>query len=180
MENAIDIDKLKFPIGTFQKKDEYSVEQIASLIADIEKAPSLYREIASGLSSDDLNKSYRPGSWNIRQLIHHVADIQLLHYFRMKKALTEPDGKEAVLINMDDWAKTPDSLCEPIEDSLITLDGLTKRYVYIMRALTEKELAIEYFHPVRKTTFTQAQAIAISAWHLKHHLAHIKIALGIE
>jgi hypothetical protein len=31
---------------------------------------------------------------------------------------------------------------------------------------------------VRKATFNQKQAIAMSAWHVRHHLEHIKIALG--
>lgn len=178
MESLTSTDYLKYPIGTFEKKDTYSSSEIASLIEEIEELPSRYREIVQSLTDDDLAKTYRPGSWNIRQLVHHVADIQLLHFFRMKKVLTEENYSDVTLINMDGWAKTPDSLTEPVEDSLIALEGLTRRYAFLMRSLTEDELKLEYFHPVRKVKFNQAQAIAISNWHLKHHLAHINIALG--
>ncbi|WP_207420559.1 YfiT family bacillithiol transferase [Desertivirga brevis] len=178
MENVADINSLKFPIGPFEKKEKYTSDEIASLIAEIEEIPSLYKKTLEGLAEDDLIRSYRPGGWNIRQLVHHVADIQLLHYFRMKKAITETDYSDVTLINMDAWAQTTDSLAEPIEDSIQALEGLTKRYVFLMRSLTDRELDIEYFHPVRKVKFNQAQAIAISNWHLKHHLSHIKIAIG--
>ncbi|WP_207533178.1 DinB family protein [Desertivirga arenae] len=178
MENLAGIDSLKFPIGPFIKKESYSLEEITFLISEIEKLPAQYRGILEVLTEDDLSKTYRPDAWNIRQLVHHVADIQLLHFFRMKKVLTEKDYSDVTLINMDGWANTPDSLTEPVEDSILALEGLTKRYVFLMRSLTEKDLELEYFHPVRKVKFNQAQAIAISNWHLKHHLEHIKIALG--
>jgi hypothetical protein len=58
------------------------------------------------------------------------------------------------------------------------LEGLTKRYVFLLRSLSENQLRIEYYHPVRKYMINQAQAMAMSAWHLRHHLEHIKIAVG--
>jgi hypothetical protein len=57
------------------------------------------------------------------------------------------------------------------------LEGITKRYVFLLKSLKEKDLKIEYYHPLRKFNINQAQAAAMSAWHLQHHLEHIKIAL---
>lgn len=175
-----ELDRLRFPIQPFSKKDFYSPAELKSMISIIEEAPDNYGKIVKNLSSDDLLKTYRDGSWNIRQLVHHVADIQLLHFLRMKKALTEPDYNEVTVIDMDQWAFTPDALLAPVEDSLIMFEGITKRYVFLLRSLDEKALATAYFHPVRKYTINQAQAIAMSAWHVRHHLAHIKISLGME
>ncbi|HYG39439.1 MAG TPA: DinB family protein [Cytophagales bacterium] len=175
---ATQLDHLKFPIGPFLKKEHYAPEELSSLIGIVEAAPENYRTIIKGISSSDLTKTYREGSWNIRQLIHHVADIQLLHFLRMKKALTEPNYVEVTLINMDGWAVTADGLTAPIEDSLMMFEGITKRYVFLLRSLDEKAHEIKYYHPIRKFTINQAQAIGMSAWHVRHHLAHIKIALG--
>ena len=177
MENNI-IDQLRYPIGPFAKKEQYSSEEIHSMIAIVEEAPERYKTLVENLTSEDLEKTYRPGAWNVRQLIHHVADIQLLHLFRMKKALTEEDYTETTLIDMDSWAATPDGRDEPVEDSLLMLKGITKRYVFLLRSLSEADLRIAYYHPVRKYTIDQAQAIAMSAWHLQHHLEHIRIASG--
>ena len=178
MENTAEIIHLKFPIGDFVKKDEYTPDEIASLAEVIENAPAAYKRLAETLSANDLSKTYRPGSWNVQQLIHHVADIQLLHFFRMKKALTEPEYKEVTLINMNAWANTKDGVIAPIEDSLLMLEGITKRYVFLIRSLTEEELKIAYYHPIRAFEINQMQAIAMSAWHLNHHLAHINVALS--
>lgn len=168
---------LKFPIGEYIKKDVYTSDEINALTGIIEAAPKVYKSLAEKLTDDDLTKTYRLGAWNIQQLVHHVADIQLLHFLRMKMALTDPDYKEVTLINMDGWANTKDGSAAAIEDSLIMLEGITRRYVFLIRSLTDAELEIAYYHPVRSFHINQAQAIAMSAWHINHHLAHINIAL---
>lgn len=170
-------DRLKFPIGPFVRKEKYSQEELDELIQAIEVVAISFRTLTESLSEFELTKTYREGSWNVRQLVHHVADIQMLHFLRMKKALTETGKNETTLILMDEWAKTPDSTSAPVKDSLQMLDGITKRYVYLLRSLTPVQLEIKYFHAVRKYDITQAQAIAMSAWHLRHHHAHIQIAL---
>jgi len=177
MENPANLDLLKFPIGAFVKQDEYSADELNSLMKDIENAPAAYKKLTDSMRKEDFSKTYRPGSWNIQQLIHHVADIQLLHFLRMKRALTESDYKEVTLINMDGWVSTPDGSHAPVEDSILMLEGITKRYVYLIKSLSDEQLQITYFHPVRAFDINQAQAVAMSAWHLKHHLAHIKLAL---
>jgi hypothetical protein len=176
MENTTDTN-VKYPIGPFVRKDQYSREEMESLLAIIEEAPVRFKNLVESLAPEDLSKTYRPGSWNVQQLVHHVADIQLLHFLRMKKALTEPDYTEVTLINMDAWAGTADSRNEPVEDSLIMLEGITRRYVFLIRSLNDEDLKVEYYHPVRKYSINQEQAIAMSAWHLQHHLAHIKLAV---
>ena len=167
----------KFPIGPFISQPTYSPADLTALIGIIDSSPARYREVVTRLSPADLTKTYREGSWTIRQLVHHVADIQLLHYLRMKKALTEPDYTSVTLIDMNAWANTPDGATAPIEDSLQLFTGVTGRYVYVAKSLAETQLAIQYYHPVRQFWINQAQALALSAWHVQHHLAHINLAL---
>jgi len=170
--------ELKFPIGPFEPPENSSKTEVDEFINTIEGAPAKYRTTAENLSEHDLQKTYREGAWNIQQLVNHVADMQMLHFLRMKKALTEPDYKEITLVNIQAWANTPDCLTFPVADSLDMMQGITSRFVYLMRSLDEKQLDIAYYHPVRKIMLNQKQAIAMTAWHVKHHLAHIKIALA--
>ncbi len=172
------LEELKFPIGPFLKKENYSTEEIGDFIKEIEAAQELYTELTGKLSEADLEKAYRPGSWNIRQLVHHVADIQMLFFLRMKRALTEQNENETTVILMDGWADTADGKFAPIMDSLQMLEGITKRYCYLMRALSPEQLQKRYYHPVRKYYISQAEAIAMNAWHLRHHYAHIQLALN--
>lgn len=177
MENT-NVDQLRYPIGPFEKKEPYTAEELAAMIAAIAEMPLRYKLLLEMMDTEDLQKTYRPGSWNVRQLVHHVADIQLLHFLRMKKALTEPEYREVTLIDMDGWAATSDGRDAPVADSLMMLESITRRYVLLLNSLSDEQLKIDYYHPVRKYTINQAQAIAMSAWHLEHHLAHIGLALS--
>ena len=168
----------QYPIGRFNLKDDYSNEEFKTLIDVVRAAPAQYRALVGNLSDDDLAKIYREGSWNIRQLVHHVSDIALLHYYRMKKAITEP-GSDMAVINMDAWAQTADSLQMPVADSVLLFEGITNKYVFLINTLTEEQLGISYYHPVRQLWLTQKQAVAMSAWHVEHHLAHIRLALEL-
>ena len=172
------INQLKFPIGPFKADPNLSKSELDEMTNTIASAPSEYRKVIKGLSEEDLRKTYRDGGWNVQQLVNHVADMHLLHFFRMKRALTEPDYKEVTLVNVDGWAATPDGLSASTEASLDMFESIGKRFVHLIQSLNEKQHEITYFHPLRKTTLNQKQAIAMSAWHVKHHLAHIKIALA--
>jgi hypothetical protein len=152
--------------------------ELDAFIDTIEAAPAKYRMVAEHLSASELKKTYREGAWNIQQLVNHVADMQMLHFFRMKKALTETDYNEITMVNIQAWVNTADGLLSPVADSLDMIDGITKRFVFLMRSLDEKQHEIAYYHPVRKIMLNQKQAIAMTAWHVKHHLEHIKIALA--
>src|SRR5690554_4562327 len=100
--------KLRYPIGPFSQKEAITDSELQSLIDTIAGAPAQYADKVRGLSETDLKRTYRTGSWNIQQLVHHVADMAMLHFFRMKKAVTEDDYKTITLVNIDGWAHTPD------------------------------------------------------------------------
>ncbi len=177
MSTTDQLTHLKFPIGPFLVREDISKQDLDGFIKTIESAPNKYRKLTENLEESGLKKTYREGSWNINQLVNHVADMQMLHFFRMKRALTEVDYKEITLVNIDAWAHTADGLNAPVLDALQMMEGITKRYVYLMHSLNEEQHAIAYYHPIRKVTLNQKQAISMTAWHVAHHLEHIKIAL---
>ncbi len=172
------MEDIKYPIGRFLLKQSYTNKEVESMVQTIEKYPDEYRKVVSRLDTEELGKTYREGGWNVAQIVHHVADAQLLHYFRMKKAITETNYKEATLMDMDQWAKLPDANIHLVEDSLAIFSGIHSRFAQMIRNLSPEQLAISYVHPVRKAYFDQKNAIALAAWHVKHHLAHIKMALS--
>jgi hypothetical protein len=178
MTTTDELQHLKFPIGPFNPPAEINKTELADLIQTIEDAPAKYKALTEKLSATDLKKTYREGAWNVQQLVNHLADMQMLHFFRMKRAITEADYKEITLVDIQAWVNTVDGSTSPVADSLIMIEGVTKRYVQLMRGLTEKQHEITYYHPVRKINLNQKQAIAMTAWHVKHHLEHIRIALG--
>lgn len=167
----------KYPTGQLSLQEDYTADELKDLLRIIETSPANYRQTVAHLSDEDLSRTYREGSWNIRQLVHHVADIALLHYFRMKKAVTEP-GYEITLIDMDAWAAAEDALTLPVSPSLSMFDAIHQRYALLAGTLSDEQLSVSYFHPLRKIWINQKQALAMSAWHVQHHLAHINLALS--
>jgi hypothetical protein len=175
-----ELQHVKFPIGPFVAPENLNRTELTELISTIETTVSKYRTLTEKLSERELGKTYRQGAWSIQQLVNHVADMQMLHFFRMKKALTEPEYKEITLVDIPAWANTQDGLTSPVADSLDMLESITKRFSILMRSLNEAQQKIAYYHPVRKMTLNQQQAIAMTSWHVKHHLEHIMIALVIS
>ena len=176
--NDDQLNRLKFPIGPFRPPENIDRRELDSLIKIVEEAPAKYRALTQGLTEADLKRSYREGAWNVHQIINHLADIQLLHLFRMKRAITEPAYDVITIVDQHAWALTPDGLNAPLADSLDMFESITKRYVFLMRALDDEKLGRTYFHPIRKISLNQKQAIAMTAWHVQHHLEHIRIALA--
>jgi hypothetical protein len=170
------MEHLQYPVGKWSPKEITDNQEIKDLAADILKYSSQYRILTENLDTDELSKTYREGSWNIRQLVHHVADSHLFHYLRLKHALTEekPNG---VLGKINDWAEMADYTEGPIEDSLLMIESVHRRYVLLFKSLSPEVYDRSYFHPFRQLYVTIPQSLDMIVWHLRHHLAHIEIAL---
>jgi len=174
-----DPEYLKYPIGRFIPLTNYSADSIAQLNQLIESAPAKYEELVTNLTEAELHKTYRAGSWTIRQLVHHVADIHLLNFLRVKKTLTE-ENYEATLIQMNDWAILPDTILAPVESSLLMFTGINQRFTFLMRHLDQLALNKKFYHPRMQTYLSLVQAWHMAIWHVKHHEAHLQLALGLS
>jgi hypothetical protein len=171
------MEDLQYPVGKWiQKEEAYTAAEIQNMLAEILKYAEAYRPLCKNLSDKELAQTYRPEGWNIRQLVHHVADTHLFHYLRLKHAITE-DKPVGVLGKINEWAELADYTDGPIEDSLLMIESVHKRYVFLFKSLTEDQYPKSYFHPFRQVHVTLTQALSMIVWHLKHHLAHIEIAL---
>jgi hypothetical protein len=173
------MEHLQYPIGRFTAQASYSAQELQTLITTMKTSPDRYNQLLKDLTEQDLSKTYRPGSWTVRQLLHHVADIHMLNFLRIKKALTE-ENYIATTIEMNAWALTSDALTAPVEDSLLMLEGINKRFVYLLKGMDEEMFHKGYYHPVRQLHFDLKQAVHMAVWHLEHHQAHIEIALGLS
>ncbi len=170
------IDPLRFPIGPWQPQETYTLANIRQLVDQIRTLPDVYALVLNNATPDDLRKQYRPGSWTVQQLVHHVADIHLLHFLRLKNALVEP-GATAIMADMNGWAALPEARNAPISDSVTMLYGVHRRIAFLAGSLQPEELAVTYYHPLRARTLTISQALSMTVWHGEHHLAHIRLAM---
>ena len=169
---ALDLEKLKYPIGKFEFPTEFSSEYISDKIHEIESFPERLKNETIDLTDEQLDTPYRPGGWTVRQVIHHCAESHMNCYIRIKWALTE---NNPVIKPYDEnlWSELPDNLNMPIEPTLILLEGLHFRLAYIMRNLSPSELEKSFIHPENNSEYRIKQLIGKYAWHGNHHLAHI-------
>src|SRR5699024_5932175 len=166
---------VKFPIGQLDVPENVTLDNIEEWLDQIETYALRLRETVDSLSDEELAKTYREGSFNVRQLVHHIADSQLNMYQRLKLALTD-DAPTVPGFVQDEWAVLPDTEI-PVESSVKMLEGINERIVALGKTLTENQLD-RYFVHETNGRITVATKIAKLGWHEEHHLEHIKIALS--
>lgn len=166
------IDKLKYPIGKFEKPENITEEILDKYIGDIESLPKRLKEEVDGLSNDQLDTPYRLGGWTIRQVVNHCADSHMNSLIRFKLTLTE--DKPVIKPYFEDrWAELADSKNMPIEPAIKMIEGLHERWVILLKSLTQEELGRTYIHPEQGRKIRLDVTIGLYAWHCNHHLAHI-------
>lgn len=174
--NELFIEKLKYPIGTFQKPEFISKNEIKIWIESIEKFPKIIKEKTENLSINQLNWMYRPNGWAIKQVVHHCADSHMNSFVRFKLALTE-ENPTIKPYQEADWAMLVDGISDDISPSLLILEGVHKRWVLLLKSFKEKELKRKFVNPESKKTSCLDEIIGLYAWHCNHHLAHIEQAI---
>jgi len=102
--------------------------------------------------------------------VHHVADSHANSYVRFKLALTE-DWPTIKPYDEAAWAELLDSRL-PVEVSLNLIAALHARWVALVESLSVEDFARGYVHPEGGRQ-NLAQALALYAWHSRHHTAHI-------
>ena len=172
----MNIQKLKFPIGEYLPNKSPSSDLIKKWISEIEDFPARVEDLTAHESVEKLNWRYRPGGWKVKQVIHHCSDSHMNSFIRFKLALTE-DKPIIKPYYEDRWAELIDSKDDDISYSLNLLSGLHKKWVILLKSLTDKQMRLEFIHPEHGEKFNLAETIGNYAWHCNHHLAHIKNAI---
>ena len=168
----MEIEKLKFPIGKFEKPTTMTKDILTKWISDISTFPKRLLNEVVNLTDEQLDTQYRPKGWTIRQVVHHCADSHMNSLIRFKLALTEEQPIIKPYVE-DRWAELIDSKYFSIEASLKIIEGLHERWTVLLNNLNEKQLVRTFVHPEHGTTFSILENIGIYSWHCNHHLAHI-------
>jgi hypothetical protein len=174
-----DLETLRYPVGRFERL-KAPLERAArdGFINTLDETPARFRSLVTGLTDAQLDTPYRPGGWTIRQVVHHVPDSHMNAYVRCKWAMTEEEPSIKVYEEQL-WAELPEAKSGKVDMSLALLEALHRRWVTFLRALPEAAFSRAFVHPEWKRV-TIEEAIAMYAWHCRHHAAHIERGLGIR
>jgi hypothetical protein len=168
---------LRYPIGkldeqSFTGKEPFAEDLKKAAIKEIQLLPQQIENAVLNLDEAQLNTSYRPDGWTVKQVVHHVADSHMNAYIRFKLGLTEDNPtikpyEEAL------WAELSDTKNIPINVSLTLLHTLHLRWVEVLKNIKDEEWQRTVFHPEAKKELTLWRFLATYSWHGKHHVAHI-------
>ena len=171
-----ELEGLRYPIGEFLKPETISPQQIEEWIEVIANLPDKLIAITQDLTTEQLNWSYRPVGWSIKQIVHHFADSHMNSFIRFKLALTE-DNPTIRPYKEIYWAELLDGKEDDLSDSLLLIKSLHNKWVRLLRSLSTEDLKRTFVHPEHGQQFSLDENIGIYAWHCRHHMEHIKIAL---
>src|SRR5690606_30956544 len=129
-----DIEKLKYPLGKFQKLREISQEDIDHWIKIIAEFPQRVKSQVENLYEIKLNQQNLHKVWPIRQAGQHCADNHMTSTMRSKLEHTEEPP--TIKPNAEDlWAELSDPHNYPNNDSLLILAGLHGRWEQLLKNL---------------------------------------------
>jgi DinB superfamily len=168
----LELNQLRYPIGEMPTPLIFNELELQSWISDIEKLPADLRTAVQNRTPAQLDTSYRPEGWTVRQVVHHLADSHINAYVRLKNTLTE-DNPTIKPYEEQLWAELPDSKMN-IEISLKIIENIHLRMVKILRGLVPVNFERTFFHPGSKKTFNIGTLAAMYSWHGQHHLAHVE------
>lgn len=171
------MEHLKYPNGKFEFGKRYTTAETLNHIAAIEQFPSELNELSLKLNMQHLESSYRPQGWTARQIIHHLADSHLNAYIRTKLTLAE-DKPTVKPYDQDDWANHEDAKNAPVEMSLMLIQAVHQRWVYLLKSLSPADYQRTYYHPEYTREFQLDELLALYAWHGKQHNEHLKIIIS--
>ncbi len=163
---------LRFPVGKFEQV-EVTKDLRKQFIQTIAELPGKIREACNRMSEEQLETTYRPEGWTVKQVVHHVADSHAQSLSRFKLGLTEncPTIKPYA---EDEWAELADSKNAPIESSLMIIDGVHTRWTLLLNSMTDADFAKKLNHPERGE-YDLDYFLSLYDWHSRHHLAHVLI-----
>jgi uncharacterized damage-inducible protein DinB len=173
-EGGIVMDAIRYPIGPFDATKMISDVQFKEAVESIRHFPKRLRQVIDQLTEADFKKTYRPGSWNVQQLIHHLADAQIHYYIRCKVAATE-NMPNVSTFDENAWAPLADTNLSP-DVSLSIIASINMRLTTFLDSLPINDIYRTIQHP-DKGAVTIAQLVAMADWHCNHHLAHIQLAV---
>jgi uncharacterized damage-inducible protein DinB len=168
-------DHLRYPIGPPRLPTApLTPAERAAYLQQLADLPKDLGALATQLGAEQLQRPYRPGGWTGQQVIHHVADSHINSYCRFRLALTE-DNPTIRPYDEATWAELPDVAATPVAVSLALLASLHSRWVTLLHHLSEAQWQRTFYHPETKRTSTLDQALALYAWHGRHHLGHLAL-----
>jgi DinB family protein len=129
------------------------------------------------LGETDLARTYAPGKWSIRFILHHLADSETVLYDRIRRVLSEP-RQVLWVFDQDAWATGLDYAQVPLELSRRVYESVRNAIIYHAGLHYERRGQLEFVHSVTGVRTLKDEFDKVAS-HNAHHLNQIRTALAV-
>lgn len=131
--------------------------------------------VLHNLGEADLVKTYAPGKWSVRYLLHHLADAETVLYDRIRRGISKP-GQVVWGFDQDAWAAGLDYDQKSMTLSKAVFEACRENIIYLAEQFYVSHGANQYVHNETGLR-TVKDEIDKVVWHNEHHLEQIRKAL---
>jgi hypothetical protein len=147
-------------------------------------APNLFRELEKtrdetlryfSLDERDLTRTYAPGKWPVRFILHHLADSETVLFDRIRRVLSEP-RQVLWVFDQDAWARGLDYSRVPLDISREVYKSVRAAIIYYAGMYYGQKGHLEFVHSVTGVRTLKDEFDKVAS-HNEHHLSQIRLAL---
>ncbi len=128
------------------------------------------------LDAQLLERTYAPGKWSVRFILHHLADSETVLFERIRRVLSEP-RQVLWVYNPDAWAKGLDYSQLPLDLSRRVYEAVRNAIIYYARLRYESDGHLEFVHSETGVRTLREEFDKVAS-HNAHHLEQIRAALS--
>jgi hypothetical protein len=127
------------------------------------------------LRGEQLERTYAPGKWPVKFVLHHLADAETVLFDRIRRVLSEP-RQVLWAFDQDAWARGLDYSRMPLDLSRRIYDAVRAGMIYQARLHYAIDGHREFVHSETGVRTLKAEFDKV-AYHNEHHLEQIEAAL---
>lgn len=113
--------------------DDSRIAVLSAYTDHLEDLVAVYRDAAAG-DGELLDRRPAPGAWSVAEVVHHVADYELVHSGQLRRVLAE-DSPRLEVWDQDAYATTLQYDVRPPEDALTLVLALRHLNSRLLAAL---------------------------------------------
>lgn len=135
-------------------------------------------DLIEGLSDSALREREAPGKWSILEVVHHLADTEVVYRYRMRMSVAQP-GSQIPAYDQDQWASGLRYNEAGLESALRELEVFRSANLAWLRGLSDEELNRAGIHEERGPESVRRIVQLLAAHDLVHRnqIRRIKAAV---
>lgn len=110
------------------------VPDLAPLLERFRRGPELLAVVLTGVFGEEEDFALAPGKWSVRQIVAHLADIEMVACYRMRLVIAE-DNPTLHAIDGDAWASNLDYARRKPKQSLETFRRVRAENYELLKGL---------------------------------------------